>query len=215
VFIFAMANVWSAPKAPAISPNTAALLSVRPAPYGSKPPPCRYDFCLSGCMNCRKLDTRLTIELQVLFTFIYVVPFYLSSATRPSAQLTRDAPSCIRARIRAVTFSSALSLALTIVVLHHYGGVPPQEILQLIGFWPISLFDTARTMLLVAILFAGPLFEYGIVENGLKDWVRGRGMYQVLSSWIGYRNYVVVRLRHSSINTNPNLQKLRALSAKS
>jgi len=47
-------------------------------------------------------------------------------------------------------------------------------------------------MLLVVILFAGPLFEHGIVDGGLKDWIRGRDVYQVLSSWIGYRNYVVV-----------------------
>jgi prenyl protein peptidase len=76
----------------------------------------------------------------------------------------------------------------------------PQEILRLIGFWPISLFDTAKTMLLVAILFTGPLFEYGIVENGWKDWIRGRGVYEVLSSWMGYRNYIVVRLLPSRIN---------------
>ncbi|KAF2793519.1 CaaX prenyl protein-like proteinase Rce1 [Melanomma pulvis-pyrius CBS 109.77] len=149
-----MANLWSAPKAPAVSPSTAALLSV-------------------------------------LFTFIYVVPFYLSPTTRPSPQLTRDAPSCIRARVRAVTFSSTLSLALAVYVLHQYGSVPPREILTLLGFWPISLLDTARTMLLVAILFAGPLFEYGLAEGGWQGWVRGRGVYEVLSSWMGYRNYIV------------------------
>ncbi|KAF2711198.1 Abi-domain-containing protein [Pleomassaria siparia CBS 279.74] len=149
-----MANMWSAPKAPAFAPTTAALFSV-------------------------------------LFTFIYVVPFYLSSATRPSPQLTRDAPSCIRARVRAVTLSSILSLVLTTYVLHQHGGLPLQDIASLLGFWPISLVDTAKSMSLVAILFAGPLFEYGIVENGWTDWIRGRGIYQVLTSWMGYRNFVV------------------------
>ena len=64
--------------------------------------------------------------------------------------------------------------------------------LKLLGLWPVSAFDTARTMLLVAILFAGPIFEHGIVENGFKDWLRLRGVHETLSSWIGYRNFVVV-----------------------
>ncbi|KAF2878171.1 hypothetical protein BDV95DRAFT_589137 [Massariosphaeria phaeospora] len=129
--------------------------------------------------------------LSVLFTIIYVLPFYLSPATRPSRRLTRDAPSSIRARVRSVTFSSAICFCLTIYVLHQYGNASPKEILRLLGFWPISLFDTARTVLLVAILFAGPLFEYGIVEGCWKRWIRGREAYEILSSWIGYRNFVV------------------------
>jgi len=83
-------------------------------------------------------------------------------------------------------------VALTVYVLHQAGHVPPAGILQLLGVWPVSLLDTARTMLLVAILFAGPLFERGIVDGGLKDWIVCRGLYETLSSWVGYRNYVVV-----------------------
>ncbi|KAF2688645.1 Abi-domain-containing protein [Lentithecium fluviatile CBS 122367] len=147
-------HIKGAPKAPAVSPSTAALLSI-------------------------------------LFTVIYVVPFYLSPATRPSPQLTRDAPSSIRARIRAVTFSCIVSVVLAAYVLHQSGHVSSLDILGLFGFWPISLLDSARTMLLVVILFAGPLFEYGIVDGGLKDWIRGKDVYQVLSSWVGYRNYVM------------------------
>ncbi|KAF1997198.1 CaaX prenyl protein-like proteinase Rce1 [Amniculicola lignicola CBS 123094] len=135
--------------------------------------------------------------LSVLFTVIYVVPFYLSAATRPSLELSRDAPSSIRARIRAVTFSSVVSLALTVYVLHHYGNASPKEVLKLLGVWPVSLVDTAKTILLVAILFAGPLFEAGIVEGGLKYWIRGTRAYETLSSWIGYRNLVVVCQHHS------------------
>ncbi|KAF2640811.1 Abi-domain-containing protein [Massarina eburnea CBS 473.64] len=147
-------HIKGVPKAPPVSPNTAALLSL-------------------------------------LFTVIYVVPFYLSPATRPSPRLTRDAPSSIRARVRAVSFSCVVSVLLTVYVLHQTGHVSPWEIVKLLGLWPISLWDSARTMLLVAILFAGPLFEYGIVDGELKSWLRGRGVHESLSSWIGYRNYVV------------------------
>lgn len=47
-------------------------------------------------------------------------------------------------------------------------------------------------MLLVCTLFAGPLFEQGVVDGGWKDWIRLRGLYESLSSWIGYRNFIVV-----------------------
>jgi prenyl protein peptidase len=125
--------------------------------------------------------------------FIYVIPFYLSSATRPSATLTRDAPSSIRARTRAVTFSTIVCSLLTVYVLYEHD-VPAQEIVRLLGLWPVSLIDTARTMLLVIILFAGPLFEHGVVDGAVGDWVRLRGVHESLSSWIGYRNYIVVCL---------------------
>ncbi|KAF1970158.1 hypothetical protein BU23DRAFT_512015 [Bimuria novae-zelandiae CBS 107.79] len=128
--------------------------------------------------------------LSVVFTIVYVLPFYLSSATRPSPHLTRDAPSSIRARVRAVTSSTILSTVLTVCVLHQVGHLPPARILRLLGLWPVSLLDSARTLLLVATLFTGPLFEYGLVDGHWKDWVTGREVYQTLSSWTGYRNYV-------------------------
>lgn len=65
---------------------------------------------------------------------------------------------------------------------------------RLLGLWPVSLLDTATTMLLVAILFAGPLFEHGIVDGELSNWLQLKGVYESLSSWIGYRNFVVVGL---------------------
>jgi prenyl protein peptidase len=120
-----------------------------------------------------------------------VIPFYLSKATRPSPTLTRDAPSSIRARTRAVTFSTILCSAITALVLYNHN-VSAQDILRLLGLWPISLLDTARTLLLVCILFAGPLFENGIVDGEWRDWVRLRGLHETLWSWIGYRNFVVV-----------------------
>ena len=81
---------------------------------------------------------------------------------------------------------------MTLVVLDQSGGFDAVQILRFLGLWPVSPLDTARTILLVAILFAGPLFEYGIVDGHWKDWLVGRELYQTLSSWIGYRNYVAV-----------------------
>jgi prenyl protein peptidase len=90
-----------------------------------------------------------------------------------------------------VTFSTILCSAITALVLYNHN-VSAQDILRLLGLWPISLLDTARTLLLVCILFAGPLFENGIVDGEWRDWVRLRGLHETLWSWIGYRNFVVV-----------------------
>ncbi|KAF2016440.1 CaaX prenyl proteinase Rce1 [Aaosphaeria arxii CBS 175.79] len=144
-----------------------------------------------GAPKAPAISTTTAVTLSVAFTIIYVVPFYLSSATRPSVTLSRDAPSSIRARVRAVTLSSIISLALTTYVLHQSGDVSPAGILHLLGLWPISVLDIVKTNLLVAILFAGPLFEQGIVDGGWRDWIRFRGLHETLSSWIGYRNFVV------------------------
>jgi prenyl protein peptidase len=90
-----------------------------------------------------------------------------------------------------VTFSTIACCILTLVVLYQHD-VPAAEIFKLLGLWPVSLFDTARSMLLVIILFAGPIFEHGVVDGELKDWIKLRGFRETLSSWIGYRNFIVV-----------------------
>lgn len=144
-----------------------------------------------GAPKAPAISTSTAAILSVAFTLVYIIPLYLSSATRPSPTLTRDAPSSIRARVRAVTISSLLSLALTILILHGSGEVSPQGILHLLGVWPISILDIGKVLLLVMTLFAGPLFENGIVDGGLKHWIWFRGLHETLSSWIGYRNYVV------------------------
>jgi prenyl protein peptidase len=90
-----------------------------------------------------------------------------------------------------VTFSTIVCCILTVVILYQHD-VSASEIPKLLGFWPVSLFDTMQNMLLVIILFAGPIFEHGVVDGGWKDWIKLRGVYETLSSWIGYRNFVVV-----------------------
>lgn len=85
--------------------------------------------------------------MQASYVFIYVIPFYLSSATRPSPTLTRDAPSSIRARTRAVTFSTIVCFILTSYVLYDHD-VSVKDTFQLLGLWPVSLLDTAQSMLL-------------------------------------------------------------------
>ncbi|KAI9718943.1 MAG: hypothetical protein M1812_003828 [Candelaria pacifica] len=130
---------------------------------------------------------------DILYTLIYVVPFYLSSTTRPSPQLSRDAPSVIRARIRAVTLSCVACTTLTLYIIASRGKATPLESLRLLGWWPINIIEIIKPTLLTTILFAGPLFEKGIAEGGWRDWIRGKRVTEVLGGWIGWRNFIAVR----------------------
>jgi len=76
--------------------------------------------------------------------------------------------------------------------LHNLGHLDIHASIRKLGWWPISFYDIGRTILLVAILFAGPLFEAGIVEEGWKDWITGRYAADIFSTWMGWRNLIVV-----------------------
>ncbi|KAK5013421.1 CAAX prenyl protease, partial [Cryomyces antarcticus] len=137
--------------------------------------------------------------LSILFILIYIVPFYLSPTTRPSLTLNRDAPSVIRARIRSVIASCILSSSITIYAITTLGGASLPDTLHLLGWWPTNVTDIARCMLLVAVLFAGPLFEAGVVEGQWRDWATLYGLRETLASWQGYRNIVVAPLSEEII----------------
>jgi len=140
------------------------------------------------------INTSFAIVLLVIYTLVYVLPFYVSSTTRPSATLSRDAPSVIRGRIQSVTITCIICSVTTFVVLASVDdGSPlttPIKALHKLGYFPIGLYESAKAVLLTAILFIGPLFEAGIAEGKWRDWVRLRGLAVTVKGWIGYRNYV-------------------------
>ncbi|OQD78238.1 hypothetical protein PENDEC_c001G04248 [Penicillium decumbens] len=136
------------------------------------------------------LSVHTVAFLSVALTCIYVVPFYLSPATRPSPSLSRDAPSVIRARIRAVTGSCIVCSLIVLWISVEKGNSSLGAALSLMGWWPLDLGDIARCFLLTVILFIGPLFERGIVEGEWRFWFRRSRLSESLSGWIGWRNYV-------------------------
>ncbi len=93
-----------------------------------------------------------------------------------------------------MTLSCILSTLSTLLLLVSRDGASIPQAFQLLGYWPVSLVDISRSLLLTAVLFAGPLFEAGVVEGRWRDWIQGRGVLDVLTSWAGWRNYVAVRL---------------------
>jgi len=128
--------------------------------------------------------------LLVTYTLAYVLPFYIFSTTRPSAQLSRDAPSVIRGRIRSVITTCIVCSTSTFLILAIVKNGTPVKALHSMGYLPIGLEEAAKSVVLTAILFVGPLFETGIVEGKWRDWIRLRGLDTVISGWIGWRNYV-------------------------
>ncbi|KAL4782284.1 Sucrase/ferredoxin-like-domain-containing protein [Aspergillus varians] len=136
------------------------------------------------------ISSQAAAGISICLTVIYVLPFYVSPATRPSATLSRDAPSVIRARIRAVMLSCVIcSLAvLWLIVAKDDSSV--FDALKLMGWWPLSFADVFRSLFLTAILFTGPLFERGIVEDEWREWFKRSRISETLGGWIGWRNYV-------------------------
>lgn len=119
-----------------------------------------------------------------------MAPLYISRTTRPSPSLSRDAPSVIRARIRAVTLSCLGGTVAVLLLILNKSNASLGGALHYLGWWPISLGDIIRSLFLTAILFTGPLFERGIAEGEWRDWVRGRQVSETLRGWIGWRNFV-------------------------
>ncbi|EEP78256.1 hypothetical protein UREG_03101 [Uncinocarpus reesii 1704] len=118
------------------------------------------------------------------------VPLYMSRASRPSPTLSRDAPSVIKYRVRAVMascFGCSLAALYLIVVKGHTTYL---EALRLLGWWPIGPLEIIKSLFLTAILFMGFLFERGIAEGEWRNWIRGRGFFESLSGWVGWRNFV-------------------------
>ncbi|EJT81778.1 CaaX protease [Gaeumannomyces tritici R3-111a-1] len=136
------------------------------------------------------ITTRTAVLLLVAYTVIYVAPFYLSSRTRPSAQLSRDAPSVIKARVASVTLSCIACSAVTFYMVTKDGHVSSEGALHLLGYWPIGLAESARSLFLTALLFLGPLFENIVVEAGWKDWMALRPLYDLFGEWTTWRNIV-------------------------
>lgn len=98
----------------------------------------------------------------------------------------------IRARIRAVTASCILTSLVVFWLVVSQGNHALGSAVTLMGWWPISVSDIARSFLLTAILFIGPLYERGIVEGEWRSWFRYSKLSESLGGWIGWRNYIAV-----------------------
>lgn len=134
---------------------------------------------------------RAAVFLLAAYAVIYFLPFYLSSATRPSPDLSRDAPSVIQSRIRSVLLSCAICTLTTSLILTHFGATP-SDILHLTGLYPVALVCSLRALGVTALLFLGPLFNTLVVERAYTLWLSlpPQPLAEVWADWITWRNLV-------------------------
>lgn len=83
-----------------------------------------------------------------------------------------------------------LCSVLTVYIISTRAELSSLQLLHLLGWYPFSPFDVARVLSLTVLLFAGPLFEKGVIESGWRNWATGQDLHETLSSWIGWRNYI-------------------------
>ncbi|KFY20565.1 hypothetical protein V491_03617, partial [Pseudogymnoascus sp. VKM F-3775] len=137
------------------------------------------------------IKVRTAAALLVFYTFLYVAPFYLSSATRPSPTLSRNVPSVIKARIRSVTWTCTICTISTFLLLTYLSpSSTPLTTLHLMGYHPTGLLPSLKAILLTATLFLGPLFESAIVEGNWRSWIRLDGLTTLWTDLPTYRNLV-------------------------
>lgn len=134
----------------------------------------------------------LTSIFKLLYTLLYVLPLYASERTRPSQILSRDSPLVIRARITSVTISTGVCSALTFFILTTRSSDESSSPLRVMGYWPLGILDALRSLLLVALLFAAPLYECLVVDGSWRDWTTLQPLHNVWHEWTSWRNLVVV-----------------------
>lgn len=98
----------------------------------------------------------------------------------------------IRARISTVTVSTMVATISTTCILLNQPYIDGKVTARLMGYWPVGLSETARSLFLTAILFAGPVFESLIVNGGWRDWVGLTPIKEVWSDLLAWRTIVVV-----------------------
>lgn len=137
------------------------------------------------------ITERTALLCAIVYTVLYVAPFYLSSTLRSTPLQSRDAPAVIRARVRAVTLTCVTCTVIAVSVLVGLGSATPQDVLRLLGVWPIDLVDIVKVLSLVAVLFVGPLYENVVVDGDWRGWSFSGFKEGIYDSWTGYRNLLV------------------------
>ncbi|KAF3925830.1 hypothetical protein ABW20_dc0102880 [Dactylellina cionopaga] len=143
-----------------------------------------------GEVETTQIPLPYVVLLSVLFTCIYVGVLYLHPLTRPSPRQSRDAPSVIRLRIRAVYTSCLISTTSTLYALRLLGGIDFMTSLKVMGIWPLGVVDMVKGLALTMVLFAGPLVEKFWLDRDPRDNLV-MDVKTSLSSWIGWRNFIV------------------------
>ncbi|GIZ46087.1 hypothetical protein CKM354_000922600 [Cercospora kikuchii] len=137
------------------------------------------------------ISERTALLCGLLFTAIFIAPFYLSPTLRATPLASRDAPAVIKARIRAVGLTCIASTVIAVYILVSRGHATPRDVLRLLGVWPVDFLDCARTLALLSVLFIGPLYETILVDAGWRLWNLATFKEKFFTDLRGLRNNVV------------------------
>ena len=143
------------------------------------------------------LSPTFAVSICVVYALLYVGSIYVSPITRPRVGMNRNHHAVIRARIRAVVVATLVCVFATTVAIFFLTGRSWLETLSLMGIAHISpstLLDILRSLLLTAVLFAAPLVELLLQYRGSIYELWKDSAQPALSTWLGWRNYVVVCL---------------------
>jgi prenyl protein peptidase len=60
------------------------------------------------------------------------------------------------------------------------------------GYKPVGMGESLKSLLLTAALFAGPLYETLILDGVWEEWLRLQPLKDIWTQWTSWRNIVVV-----------------------
>lgn len=112
----------------------------------------------------------------------------------------------IRARIASVSLTCIACSIITFVILTSQGQATIAEALHTLGYWPLGLVETAKCLLLTAILFAGPLYERLVVDEGWRGWLSLQPLSDLFGELTTWRNIVAVSFIYILSHTIQRLQ---------
>ncbi|KAI8078727.1 uncharacterized protein BX664DRAFT_342566 [Halteromyces radiatus] len=134
----------------------------------------------------------------ISFTLLYIAGFYLFEETRSNGlKLSRQHPTVIKSRMKAVTLSCCVILFLVYIVLSYsLDQMTFSTFLTRLGCQPIFLWNLLQPLVLTMVLFLGPLTILYFDQQlpGQVDFYWKRDVMQVISSLYGQRNYVFAPL---------------------
>lgn len=99
-----------------------------------------------------------------------------------------------------VSISTALCSLVTLYLLSSHAGVAVVEPLHFMGYWPPGLVDSARALLLTALLFAGPLYESLFIDGAFQQWLHLEPLKELWADWPTWRNMVAVSFPQAILN---------------
>lgn len=151
-------------------------------------------------MNVEISEHQLTATQAATYslalTIAYVGCLYVSSKTRPSETQRRDDPRVVYSRMNIILILTSVMVLLVVPGIFIFHGVYSRWIYALrslgiaLGLYELIIAPVVALMV-TAILYIGPLYNYIVFENELRWREIWRDIKEDVCSLHGIRNYIV------------------------